>query len=397
MHLLGPKYEGDSVSLKVEREGKVESFAKIELAGTAPTVAQPFLGILPMRDDPDAGVEVRFVYPKSPADLAGLKEGDRIMKVGGVAAGGPMPPKGPMPPVPGMTPITGGKAQFSQLISRVPVGTEVQMEVKRKGKDGKVETVKAKLVAVPEGLPEKIPYPSSKERAGEKATPPGGLPEDPKKDDDADDEMEKGYVERENKVLAREYWMYIPDNYKKKRSYGVIIWLHDKGKGGKDGKDTKKIWENYCDQANYIMIGPKSKKAEGWVATEAEEVVRTINEALVPYTIDRKRVIVHGIGIGGYMSLYLGFNARDLIRGVAVSGAFLPNNPKDNLPSQPLAFFLVAGDKDPLLKDIQDTKVKLVDKKFPVIYREIKDFGKEYLNQTTLDELVVWIDTLDRI
>ena len=402
MHLLGPKYEGDTVSLKVERDGKTESFDKIVLGGISASFAQPFLGMLPMRDDPDPGVEVRFVYPKSPADTAGLKQGDRIMKVG---ANIPVP-KGPMPPPKGPVPgalvsITNGKTQLLQIISRMQVGNEVKLEVKRK-EGGKTETISAKLAAVPEELPEKLPYPASKERALEKAIGPALPPgfekkEDPKEPAAEEEEIEKGYVERENKVLAREYWMYIPDNYKKNKSYGVIIWLHDKGKGGKDGKDMKKTWELYCDEANYILIGPKSKNAEGWNATESDSLVQTINEALKGYTIDRNRIFAHGMGIGGYMSLYLGFQARDLVRGVAVSGASLATNPKDSLPNQPLAFFLVAGNKDPILKEIQETRDKLKEKKYPVIYREIQDFGKEYLDQKTMNELVVWIDTLDRI
>ena len=43
--------------------------------------AQAFLGVLPMRDDPGPGVEVRWVYPNSPADKAGVKVGDRIVRI----------------------------------------------------------------------------------------------------------------------------------------------------------------------------------------------------------------------------------------------------------------------------------------------------------------------------
>jgi len=103
------------------------------------------------------------------------------------------------------------------------------------------------------------------------------------------------------------------------------------------------------------------------------------------------------MGIGGQMALYLSYHARDLVRGAAVSGAALPGPAKDNLPNQPLAFFLIAGDKDPLLKEIQDTVEKVKAKKFPAIYRQLKDFGKEYIDQKTLDELCVWLDSLDRI
>ena len=57
-------------------------FKGIKLLGTSTAFVNAFLGILPMRDDPGPGVEVRYVYPKSPADAAGLKAGDRIMKIG---------------------------------------------------------------------------------------------------------------------------------------------------------------------------------------------------------------------------------------------------------------------------------------------------------------------------
>jgi hypothetical protein len=80
-----------------------------------------------------------------------------------------------------------------------------------------------------------------------------------------------------------------------------------------------------------------------------------------------------------------------------VSAAALTTPPKDNLPNQPLSFFLIAGDKDPLLMQIKESNEKLREKKFPVIYREIKDFGKQYIDQTTLNELVIWLDTMDRI
>ena len=77
---MGPKYDGDVISLKVSRGGKDVIFASVKLGGALAAVATPFLGILPMRDDPEAGVEVRYVYPAGPADVAGLKAGDRVMK-----------------------------------------------------------------------------------------------------------------------------------------------------------------------------------------------------------------------------------------------------------------------------------------------------------------------------
>ena len=372
MTLLGPKYEGDKISLTVERGGKTETFTDVVLGGSSATVSQPFLGILPMRDDPEPGVEVRYVYPKSPAAVAGILEGDRIMKFG--------PAAGPM-----LTPITTGRTQLSQIVRSAPLNFDFKAELKRKA-GGKVEVVMLKLAALSEELPEKAPAKSSLEMALGKV----------KKENDK--EMEKGFLkDLANKTSGRKYWMYLPDNYDKNKSYGVIIWLHDVGKGGKDGKDMFKIWEDYCDSANYILIGPTAKNGVDWVATETEELVQSLNQAIAGFTIDRSRVVVHGMGNGGSMAMYLAFNARDLIRGAVVSGAVLNGNAKDNLPNQPLSFYVVAGDKDPLIKEIKDTNEKLKTKKFPVIYRELKDFGKEYLDQKTLEEICNWLDSLDRI
>jgi len=405
-HILGPKYEGDEISLTVTRGGKEMKFEKIVLGSAAAAAfAQPFFGILPMRDDPEAGLEVRYVYPKSPAEAAGIKEGDRIMKVGVPVTGGP-------PGAGGLQAITGGRTQLGQIVRGFPVNTEVKVELKRK-EGGKTETVTVKIGSLNEELPEKLPMPSSKQRALEKPKAPGGpgpkpadgeaKPEEKKeekKDDekkDEKDELEKGLLTGlSNKTSGREYWMYLPDNYDKNKSYGVIVWLHSAKPGANEAKDMKKIWEDYCDAANFIIIAPKTKGAQ-WASTETEDVVATVREALKPFTIDPARVVVHGMGIGGSMALYMAFNARDFVRGVAVSGAPLAGNAKDNLPNQPLAFFMIAGNKDPLLKEIQETNDKLKAKKFPLIYREIADFGKQYIDQKTLDELTVWLDSMDRI
>ena len=87
----------------------------------------------------------------------------------------------------------------------------------------------------------------------------------------------------------------------------------------------------------------------------------------------------------------------DTIRGVATTGASLGTQPKDNLPNQPLSFYIVGGEKDPAIKTIAESKPALIDKRFPVIYRQLKDFGKEYMLQETLLELCVWIDSIDKI
>ena len=65
LHRLGTKYEGDTVTVKVQRGNEEKTFKDVRLGGVLAAYGQAFLGILPMRDDPELGVEVRYVYPRA--------------------------------------------------------------------------------------------------------------------------------------------------------------------------------------------------------------------------------------------------------------------------------------------------------------------------------------------
>jgi predicted esterase len=157
------------------------------------------------------------------------------------------------------------------------------------------------------------------------------------------------------------------------------------------------IWQDACEDRHVILVGPKSESESGWLASEAEFVQEAAREVMKEYTIDRQRVVAHGMGVGGQLAFYLGFNARDLVRGVATTGAVLATQPKDNAPAQRLAFYVVAGARDPLAKEVAGVKPQLQERKFPVTQREVAEMGKEYLDRATFEEMVRWIDSLDKL
>jgi serine protease Do len=381
-HALGPKYAGDAVAVKVLRDGKEVEFKNVKLTAAVTSFAAPFLGILPLRDDPTPGVELRYVYPKSAADGAGLKAGDRLMSV---------VPKG----VPNARPAKlTDRDQLAGIVAALKVGTEVEFEVKRKGAD-KADKVSVTLAAADDALAPAAPLPSSAGKAGGAAKPVAKPKGGDKPKEKA--EPERGLMERTNSTVGREYWLYVPPNYEPGVAHGVIVWLHRAKPAASEGEDLAKIFGRYCADHHFILVGPKSRNAEGWVPSDTEEVVADLRAVMGDYTVDRKRVVAHGMGVGGQMAFYLGFSARDLFRGVAVTGAVLGTQPKEPVPGQPLAFFVVAGEQDPLVKQIAEAPAKLREKKYPVVYRQIKDFGKEYLLDTTLQELMIWLDTLDKI
>ncbi len=396
LHMLRPKYEGDGVTLKVKRGDKEMEFKDIKLSGTTQSFEPGFLGILPMRDDPEVGVEIRFVFAGSPADKAGLKMGDRILKVGTKAGA-----KGPMP---GGPKAFSGRQQFTQIMQSFSNGTALTLEVKRAGAD-KIENVDVTLAVQADEVPAELPKAdASKGRALEAQKPVGSeLPKgEPKKEEKKDDKdkpkIKTGLLKKKNEALNRDYWVLVPDNYDPNVSHGLIVWLHAAGRDGRDSDDMGKLWDSFAEKYNFIVMGPKAGANTGWVPGEAQDIRRDMDLVFNEYTIDRQRVIVHGSGIGGQMAYYLGFNARDVFRGCVPVGATLATNPKDPLPNQPISFYVVGGAKDPTIKDIEKGPSLLKDKKYPVWMRVMKESGKEYVNDDAdiFREMVRWMDALDR-
>jgi len=401
LHVLGSKYEGDAVTVTVERGGKEQIFPVV-LSGLVAAYGQPFIGLLPVRDDPEPGMEIRYVYPKSPADTAGLKEGDRVMKASRSPAFGQ--------PAPVPTQAVANRETLFTMLSAAQPGMEVKLEVVRKeGK--KTEVVTLKLVDTPNDVPEKLPEKATAKKAlakpVKKEEPKKDAPkkeepkkEEPKKEEPKKDEKkpETGLLKRTTAAADHSFWIYVPDNYDPNIANAVVVWLHPPGKNkDKDIDDFINAWQWDCEDHNIILVGPKADNDTGWTPSEADFIQQAVKAVTDNYTVDRRRIVVHGMGVGGQMAFYLGFQNRALFRGVATTGAALASNPKEKVANLPLSFFLAVGEKDPVKDAVKDTETKLVSSKYPTIFRSIPNRGHQYLDLKTLEELVRWIDSLDRL
>jgi poly(3-hydroxybutyrate) depolymerase len=268
-------------------------------------------------------------------------------------------------------------------------------------------TMKLTLGVLSADVPDQLPDPATHKKAlapRKLAQPmlpmPPMEPTPPKKDEGKKDDKKKpetGLLKRATAAREHEYWLYVPPDYDPNIAYALVVWLHPAGKGR--DQETEKVlgnWEDFCSDNHIIILCPKAESEAGWLGSEADFVQETIRAVMAEYTIDGQRVIAHGMGVGGQMGFYLGFHVRDLIRGVATTGAVLNNQPKETVANQRLAFFIVAGGKDPLAQAISATKAKLSEHKFPVTYHEVPERGHEYLDAVVLHELIRWIDSLDR-
>ncbi len=405
-HQLGSKYEGDIIRVKVTRGKEEKVIDKLVLGGAVTAFGQAFLGILPMRDDTATGVEIRYVYEKGPAEKAGLKEGDRVLKIG----------RSPGPGAPPQMVDVKNRDVLLAMMDQLAPNIELKVEVKRKATN-KNETLTINTAAMTDAVPDRLPLPSSvKERKGKVEEKAPEKKDEAKKDDPKKDEAEKkddpkkdddkdlpetGLFERKSPAKDHSYWVYVPDNYKPEVAHALIVWLHPINKGReRDVKDFKRAWQDYCEDYHFIIVAPISDNPmTGWAPGEADFIQEAVKDVSKDYTVDKRRVIAHGMGMGGQMAFYLGFHSRNLIRGVATTGAALTSAPKERVANQPLSFFLVVGGKDPLKDEVIESNKKLMEYKFSTLFTEIKDMGHEYLDfdESTLKQLIRWIDSLDKV
>jgi S1-C subfamily serine protease len=385
---LGNKYEGEVVSVKIRRGKEEINLGKLTLSAELPGFSPGFLGILPMRDDPEQGVEVRYVYPKSAAETAGIKAGDRILTLGSDKVA-------PRPFV--------GRDQFLTRLMAAPPGTEIKLGVRHKDAKEPV-TLTAKLGDEPSTVPAQLPQPASLKKAkaprnagarpSPAAPPKEAKPETKKEDKKAAPEKkaETGLLHRRNEAGDREYWLYVPANYDPNIAYALVVWLHPAGQGrDKDAEPFIKAWEKACGDEHVILVGPRAQNETGWLASEADLIQETVREVMSQYTVDAQRIVAHGPGSGGQMAFYLGFHARELFHGVAPIDASLGTAPPENAPGPRLAFFLVTRAKGASAA----VKSQLAAKKYAVIQREVAGQDTAYLDAATQSELARWIDSLD--
>jgi hypothetical protein len=81
---------------------------------------------------------------------------------------------------------------------------------------------------------------------------------------------------------------------------------------------------------------------------------------------------------------------------VFASGA-VRSEPDENRPESRLQFYLAAGEKDPQRAALQAVANALRGMKFPVTLNVIPDWEHEYPPEETVQEVVRWLDVLDRI
>ena len=191
-----------------------------------------------------------------------------------------------------------------------------------------------------------------------------------------------------------EAWAYVPAAYDPAVPHGVVVWLH-----GSEAFDWDKLlarWKPLCDRRDLILVAPKAADKAGWTPRDGATVERLLDEILTTYTVDPARVVAAGNGRGGALAYLFAEAERETVRAAVVCDGPLAGEPDALDPSDRLAIYLAAAKKSRYAAMVKAAIGKIRDAKIPLTIKDLGENSRE-LSDDELDELVRWIDMLDRI
>ncbi len=195
--------------------------------------------------------------------------------------------------------------------------------------------------------------------------------------------------------FKNECTLYVPDAYDPNIAHGVVLWLH--AVGDDESETIVEQWTVICDLHDLIFVAPRSTDPSRWNRTDTEYLRKLLDSIAATYTVDRTRVVVHGQEAGGAMAYTVAWRNRELVRGVAVINAPQPRR-RSVLPNDPvhrLAVYSAKGAKAGSVARIDSGVSKLREARYPVTVVNLSD-DTHYLSAEELADLARWIDALDR-
>ncbi len=384
--VLGRKYAGDKAAVVVRR-GDSTIHAEATLADVLLPYEPGFLGILPARlaaDQKEHGVAVRYVFPHSAAEQAGIAVGDHIEQWNGKEIA--------------------NADQLSSAVRLLRPGTSAKAVIER---GGTRRTIKVKLIADIETVPRDLPAfrassnAASKNKSQKSATEKNG-------DKSAEkDEEKKPTAEKKPRTglfhdalpgdSAPTYWAYVPESYSPRDAWGLVVWIAP----ARDSMEATILarWQTLCEERRLILLAPLPAETSGFNPNDLVGSRQVIDHFVQTYRVDRNRIVAHSFAMGGRFAAAFAFENREQIRGLALASSLLSAPPPESHPNFPFRFFLSYPDIGAARERFRGISKVLREMKYAVTLQTTNAAGRAviYPDADAIAELARWIDSLDRI
>ncbi len=375
-HKILSRYAGETVRLVVLR-GKQSLARELVLAKELAPYEHPFLGILPKRiaatteDKPGSGpggVVVRYVFPGSGADRAGIRAGDTIVSLG-------------------ESPTSARDEAIAQMAQWQP-GDEIKLTYRR-GEESTDVTVT--LDELPRSIPAVLPVAVGAEPAKSDTSKAGTQETETQETGTVGDKQPIKIAEFKNQCFA-----YLPASYSAGVAQGVVVWPQTLA--SRSDERSIALWRETCERDHLILLVPKSAERTKWERSETVFIRKTLDHVMQKYHVDRTRIVAFGRGVEAAVAYRTAFANRDRFRAVvAVEGPLpmLAEVPEVD-PAARLAIFSAMSKTSKQQRAIRSGVARLEKEKVPVTVLET--VGRQrVLSKSEIGDLARWIDSLDRI
>lgn len=118
--------------------------------------------------------------------------------------------------------------------------------------------------------------------------------------------IETGFLNKslDNGALMKRYVVYVPYGYTPEKAWPMIMFLHGAGERGRDGLLQTEVGlgaaiRRHADRWPAIVVMPQCPENMFYDAL-FDDIERAMNRTFEEYNIDRKRVYLTGLSMGGY-------------------------------------------------------------------------------------------------
>jgi predicted peptidase len=135
------------------------------------------------------------------------------------------------------------------------------------------------------------------------------------------------------------YRVWLPPRFTKLRRWPVILFLHGSGESGDD--NVRQLTAGLPalltrDPSRYraIVVMPQCRRDHEWYGEMEEQALAALEQSIVEFRGDRRRVIVTGISLGGAGAWYFARHSQQFAAVVPVCGEVV-REPDDPFPLEP--------------------------------------------------------------
>jgi len=157
----------------------------------------------------------------------------------------------------------------------------------------------------------------------------------------------RAYISKKNSTTMP-YYIYVPLDYDKNRSYPLLVYLHG------SGQDDHALERADFIKDGYIVVAPNGRGVSNCFYTKEsqEDISDAIDDVEREFNIDKKRVVLSGFSMGGY----------------GVFRTFIEN------PDRYSAIAIISGHPDLARKMVDKNGINFLDEKYKQLFNNISVF-----------------------